>query len=190
MSQITNLIFKNKYHYLTQGFSTTHNGADYGTNHLKINQYAIEKGTVIYTGQDKYGSKFIKIKYPRINKIFLHGHLDQIMVKTNDEVNESTLLGTTGQTGKATGIHLHLSIIDITSKVYLDPEKYALNYQPEFKENDTSLTNIKYTVKKGDNLSRIANNYHMTWQELYNRNKQIIGENPDLIYPGQILSVK
>ena len=31
-----------------------------------------------------------------------------------------------------------------------------------------------YVVKKRDNLTKIARKYKMTWQELYNKNKEII----------------
>lgn len=46
-----------------------------------------------------------------------------------------------------------------------------------------------YTVKSGDTLSGIANKYGTTWQNIYNNNRDIIGSNPNLIKPGQILKV-
>lgn len=46
-----------------------------------------------------------------------------------------------------------------------------------------------YTVKSGDTLSGIANSYGTTWQNIYNNNRDIIGSNPNLIKPGQILKV-
>src|SRR5574344_1524136 len=112
MSKISDLIFKGEPHYITQGFSKEHNGTDYGTYHKNIPQYAIEDGTIEYVGVDHYGSKFIKINYPRINKTFLHGHFMEILVNVGDKVNNNTKLGLTGMSGRATGIHLHLSIID------------------------------------------------------------------------------
>jgi LysM repeat protein/ElaB/YqjD/DUF883 family membrane-anchored ribosome-binding protein len=45
-----------------------------------------------------------------------------------------------------------------------------------------------YTVKKGDTLSAIAKQYGVSWQQLYEWNKDII-KNPNLIYPGQVLKV-
>ena len=181
MNKISNLIFHDKPHYVTQKFSSTHQATDYGTNRKKINQYAIEQGIVSYVGMDNYGSKFIKVKYPDINKEFLHGHLDKILVKKNESVNESTILGTTGKTGRATGIHLHLAIKDLNSNKYIDPEEYSLIYKKE---------NIYYTVKKGDNLTKIAKQFNTTWQKLYELNKETIGPDPNKIYPNQILLVK
>lgn len=47
-----------------------------------------------------------------------------------------------------------------------------------------------YVVKKGDNLSNIAQNYDTTWQKIYEDNKEIIGDDPNLIIAGQKLIIK
>lgn len=46
-----------------------------------------------------------------------------------------------------------------------------------------------YSVKPGDNLSKIAASLHISggWQTLYAKNKATIGKNPNLIHPGQKL---
>ena len=48
-----------------------------------------------------------------------------------------------------------------------------------------------YTVKKGDCLSAIARRMtgSASWQKLYEANKSVIGSNPNLIKPGQILTI-
>jgi nucleoid-associated protein YgaU len=46
-----------------------------------------------------------------------------------------------------------------------------------------------YTVVKGDYLVKIARKYETTWQKLYEANKSVIGSNPNLIYPGQVLTI-
>jgi LysM repeat protein len=48
-----------------------------------------------------------------------------------------------------------------------------------------------YTVKAGDNLTAIATalGYPGGWQALYAKNKAVIGSNPNLIYPGQVLTL-
>lgn len=48
---------------------------------------------------------------------------------------------------------------------------------------------VNYTVKSGDNLSIIAREYGMTWEELYAANKDVIGNNPNLIEAGMILTI-
>lgn len=55
--------------------------------------------------------------------------------------------------------------------------------------SDISITPTTYVVKKGDTLSAIASKYGTTWQKLYEKNKNIIGNNPDIIKPGQILKL-
>lgn len=44
---------------------------------------------------------------------------------------------------------------------------------------------MQYIVRKGDNLSKIAQRYGISWRDLYNANKNVIGSNPNLIYAGQ-----
>ncbi|MFI6847823.1 transglycosylase family protein [Kitasatospora sp. NPDC050467] len=46
-----------------------------------------------------------------------------------------------------------------------------------------------YTVKSGDTLSTIAAAKGIDWHTLYNNNTKVIGGNPDLIFPGQTLTV-
>ena len=45
-----------------------------------------------------------------------------------------------------------------------------------------------YTVESGDNLSKIAAKYGMTWQQIFEANKDQISD-PDLIQPGQQLRI-
>jgi nucleoid-associated protein YgaU len=49
---------------------------------------------------------------------------------------------------------------------------------------------ISYAVRKGDTLSSIASKYGTTWQKIYEDNKNTIGSNPNLIRPGQRLTIK
>lgn len=49
-----------------------------------------------------------------------------------------------------------------------------------------------YTVKEGDALYTIAKRFYndgAKWRELYEKNKSTIGGNPDLIIPGQVLTL-
>lgn len=55
--------------------------------------------------------------------------------------------------------------------------------------NGNPQTTTKYVVKKGDTLSGIAARYGTTWQKLYEKNKNVIGSNPNLIIPGQKLII-
>ncbi|MET9727734.1 LysM peptidoglycan-binding domain-containing M23 family metallopeptidase [Streptomyces zaomyceticus] len=48
-----------------------------------------------------------------------------------------------------------------------------------------------YSVVRGDYLSKIAAEHHLTggWQKLYADNRQVVGENPSLILPGMKLTL-
>ncbi|MFJ6141157.1 transglycosylase family protein [Kitasatospora sp. NPDC092286] len=55
--------------------------------------------------------------------------------------------------------------------------------------NAKPVTGGTYTVKAGDTLSSIAAAKGVDWHTLYNDNAKVIGGNPDLILPGQTLTV-
>jgi nucleoid-associated protein YgaU len=49
-----------------------------------------------------------------------------------------------------------------------------------------------YVVKSGDSLSKIAKAAYgegKRWPEIYEANKALIGDNPNLIHPGQTLRI-
>lgn len=57
-------------------------------------------------------------------------------------------------------------------------------------EASGKVETITYVVKSDDNLSKIAKAYNTSWQKIYEDNKDVIGKNPNLIYPGQKLIIK
>lgn len=176
MSKISNLIFNNANHYITSPYGkrgsiktsagTTdsfHRGTDYGTNGKKLPQYAIEDGYVFAAAKASDGAKYVWVIYPRIKKAMIHYHLDSIAVKSGQSVKKGTMLGKTGKTGKATGIHLHLGIRDLeklsTAQVkkitwsllqscaYVDPEKVAYAAPTTAKPTSTVTYLPRYTGK-------------------------------------------
>ena len=164
MSKITNIIFNGKSHYITSKYgkrtvlktaagatSSFHNGTDYGTNGKKLAQYAIEDGSVLSCGKVSDGALYVWVKYPRINKKMLHYHLDRINVKSGQSVKKGTLLGYTGKTGKATGVHLHLGVKDLTTDKYEDPEAFAKSYtEPKvYKTGNYKVTASLLRVRRG-----------------------------------------
>lgn len=56
--------------------------------------------------------------------------------------------------------------------------------------NNEIENRIIYIVQPGDNLTYIAKKYNTTWQKIYEDNKSIIGNNPDLIQVGMKLTIK
>ena len=56
----------------------------------------------------------------------------------------------------------------------------------------TGTSQDTYTVQSGDSLSKIAQRQYgsaSAWTKIYNANKTTIGDNPDLIKPGQKLTI-
>lgn len=49
----------------------------------------------------------------------------------------------------------------------------------------------RYTVKSGDSLSAIAQRFYgnMNWQKIYAANRSVVGGNPNLIRPGEVLTI-
>ena len=134
MSKVSDIIFAGANHKVTSPYGMRngkmHYGTDYGTYLQNLPQYAIEDGEVHSKGYEANAAGYyIWVKYPRINKRFLHCHLQKaVTLNKGDKVQRGTLLGYTGSTGNSTGIHLHLGVRDLTTNAYEDPEKFAETY--------------------------------------------------------------
>lgn len=106
------------------GENKFHDGCDYGTNVKKWPQYGLEKGTVLSAGIDSSKAIFAWVRYPRLGIDLLHYHLDSVLVKKGQEIDENTIVGYTGKTGNATGIHWHMGLRKSGSTAYIDPHAY------------------------------------------------------------------
>jgi nucleoid-associated protein YgaU len=88
--------------------------------------------------------------------------------------------------------------INGTAKSADDKEKLWDSYgtlDPDYRSADVVMnievaegTTTEYTVKSGDSLSRIGKEYGVSWQDIFEANKDII-KNPDLIQPGWRLKI-
>ena len=165
MSELSNLIFHGAAHKLTSPYgkravmnlkkgntSSFHDGVDYGTFLKKIPQYAIEDGVILSAGEDTPygGALYVWVKYPRLGIKMLHYHLDSLCVKAGQKVTADTVLGYTGETGKATGIHLHLGLKLLSGGGYIDPEKwFEENYYPPYEAGKYIITSSTLNVRTG-----------------------------------------
>ncbi|MGY1711996.1 transglycosylase family protein [Geodermatophilus sp. SYSU D00758] len=56
-------------------------------------------------------------------------------------------------------------------------------------ERGDAVAEETHTVRRGDTIARIAAAYGERWRDLYQRNTDVIGGNPNRIYPGQVLQL-
>lgn len=79
---------------------------------------AILAGEVILTGEFYYTGKTIFINNGK-GIITMYAHLSEILVEKGDFVDKGKVIGKVGQTGRATGPHLHLSVY--ANRIAIDP---------------------------------------------------------------------
>jgi nucleoid-associated protein YgaU len=88
--------------------------------------------------------------------------------------------------------------IDGTAKSAADKEKVWEAYgkiDPDYRSADVVMNiavaegaTTEYTVASGDSLSKIGKAHGVSWQAIYEANKDVI-KNPDLIQPGWKLKI-
>jgi len=66
----------------------------------------------------------------------------------------------------------------------IDPDYRSGDLIMNINVNGTSAPSTQeYTVQKGDNLTKIGEQYGVSWKEIYEANKETV-KDPDLIQPG------
>jgi len=92
-----------------------HNGIDLHARSSKV--FAMIQGRVLKVGQDKVSGKYVTLQHGNFTVSYCH--LSQISVSQGQDVLSGDVVGITGNTGRSTGEHLH-----ITCKYngnYIDP---------------------------------------------------------------------
>lgn len=183
--------FGRRVHPVT-GKVTYHNGVDYGTHGNKWAQYALEDGVIDNVFVDQYGAKDIWVSYPRLGYKCLHGHLDSFNVKKGQKVDHNTILGYTGMTGLATGVHLHLGVKYIGGSEWIDPE--SINYEegkptptPTEKypfEGKVAKGSVFYTAKGNSYKNKAKESFNVIVQGELNGRYKIYATrlNPNVVY--------
>jgi murein DD-endopeptidase MepM/ murein hydrolase activator NlpD len=86
-----------------------HRGTDIrATRRQKI--YAAADGEVIEVGYQDFLGNYIKIKH-LLGFVSLYGHLKETNVTQNEMVYQGQVIGSCGDSGRTTGVHLHFSIL-------------------------------------------------------------------------------
>lgn len=82
-----------------------HNGIDLHARSAKV--FAMMQGRVIAVGQDKVSGKYVTLRHGNFTVSYCH--LSQISVSQGQDVLSGDVVGITGNTGRSTGEHLHIT---------------------------------------------------------------------------------
>lgn len=166
---VTSGFGKRTYEYNGRIVTDYHEGVDYGTNAKSINVYSYTNGVVIFTGYNSDRGNYIDVDY-NINNHRYRGrfqHLQSIKVQKGQQVNSNTIIGTTGQSGQATGIHLHLEWYDYTLRKNINFETWKEPSPTPIPDDSYFI----YTIAYGDTLTSIAEQFHTTVTDLVELNQ-------------------
>ena len=94
--------------------------------------YAAGSGEVVSAGQDPLWGNFIRVRHTDRLETF-YAHLQQLRVHSGQEVTRGQMIGWLGQSGAATGPHLHFEVTFKGERV--DPLRYLL--PPETRVGDS-----------------------------------------------------
>ncbi len=143
---------------ITQYFSKSHPAIDLGYKTTKDVVYSCEKGTVIKAGKDGATKALFIVLDHGEGWFSTYWHLASYNVKVGEKVKKYQKLGIMGNTGNATGIHLHFELLkgpentkfgylngkyqytNFVNRYAVDPTKYCYLYS-----NQTKSSNAAYT---------------------------------------------
>ncbi|HQF49886.1 MAG TPA: M23 family metallopeptidase, partial [Paludibacteraceae bacterium] len=97
-----------------------HNGIDLHARSSKV--FAMMQGRVLKVGQDKVSGKYVTLQHGSFTVSYCH--LSQIFVSQGQDVLSGDVVGITGNTGRSTGEHLHITIRQkgeyVNPRIFLD----------------------------------------------------------------------
>ncbi len=104
--------------YISQGFSAYHRANDVAAP-LGSPVHAMGAGRVLFAGMvyDGHGNMVIIDHGDGFKSAY--AHMGAIYVGSGNQVDGKTIIGTVGLTGRTTGPHIHMEIID--GETYVDP---------------------------------------------------------------------
>ena len=115
-----------------------HNGIDLYARSAKV--FAMMQGKVLRVGQDKVSGKYVTIQHGNFTVSYCH--LSQILVSQGQAVLPGDVVGITGNTGRSTGEHLHITIR--YNEEYINP-KIFFDYINTVKESCVMVL-VKNTI--------------------------------------------
>lgn len=97
-----------------------HNGIDLHARSSKV--FAMMQGKVIAVGQDKVSGKYVTLQHGNFTVSYCH--LSRVFASKGQSVKAGEVVGITGNTGRSTGEHLHITIRQkgkyINPKIFID----------------------------------------------------------------------
>lgn len=82
-----------------------HNGVDLHARSAEV--YAMMSGEVVRVGQDNASGKYVTLKHGNFTVSYCH--LSRILARQGQRVKAGETVGVTGNTGRSTGEHLHIT---------------------------------------------------------------------------------
>lgn len=124
--QVSNAPYINKWFYVTGAFgeprgSSVHRGLDLAPVGFSGSLYAIDNFTVQYVGFDSTGFGNYFIANNGSGMMYLYAHLSSIPPAVGTYIPIHGYVGEAGQSGSATGVHLHLEMQRGTTWQYQAP---------------------------------------------------------------------
>lgn len=102
------LVVTSPYGYRIDPFTSKrkmHSGMDFRASSDKV--YAMMSGKVLKVGYDKVSGNYVTLQHGSITVSYCH--LSEVLKQKNDLVAVGEVVGITGNTGRSTGEHLHLT---------------------------------------------------------------------------------
>ena len=120
---------------LTQKFKPPHNRKHKGIDlagHLKQPIYAVNNGLVVFQGHSRGYGQVVIIQHLE-DWSTLYAHLFKIHVEDNEYVQIGQRIGLMGQSGRATGVHLHFEVHKggfSINPLNIIPKEHIVGFQP------------------------------------------------------------
>ena len=126
-------------HIFNEELSSTHRGTDFPVAEGS-RVVASNSGTVVLASEMFYEGNCVIVDHgQRLFTIYMH--LSEIDVKVGDKLAKDDRLGLSGQTGRATGPHLHMGVQ--WNGTYLDPTKLLALTLPKLSPRQRTVTRTR-----------------------------------------------
>lgn len=171
-------------HLLTSDYKTrnserkTHSGMDMIAYNNQCDYIvAIADGVVSRVANNSTYGNHVSIKHANgMYSIYMHMKDNTVEVKSGQSIKKGARIGYMGATGQAYGAHLHFGVLQKDdNSTNVDPLPYLKG------EKTFDIQPTTYTVKEGDTLTSIANQFDTSVDDIVSLN--------ELIKAGQVLKI-